>query len=155
MIASSKWVLNSLDVKKAFLHGKVIKHTVYVRPPIEANINQIQKFQKNVYRLADAIRLWYLKLKEELIKLGALMLTLDKEAFIWTKEHKAIGFVACFVGILWGGNEEFSYIIKQLKCTFKIGAEHKEMFNYMGFVSNRTLTAQSYSIRTNTSTPST
>ena len=58
--------------------------------------------------------------------------------FILAKKHKAIGIVACFVdNALWDGNEEFSCIIKQLKSTFKIGAEQKEM------------TSQSYLIRIN------
>ena len=51
----------------------------------------------SVYELADATRFWYLKLKEELIKLGVLTSVLDKEIFIWAKEHKSIGIVACFV----------------------------------------------------------
>ena len=88
--------------------------------------------QKCVYGLADASRFWYLKFKEELIKLGALPLTLDKGIFIWAKEHKVIGIVACFVvDVLLGGNEEFSRIIKQLKSTFQIGAKHKEIFDYL------------------------
>ena len=48
------------------------------------------------------------------------------------KEQKAIGIITCFVSdVLWGANEEFSYIIKQLKSTFKIVAEHKEMLEYV------------------------
>ena len=54
MIASSKWTLNSLDVKTAFLHGKAIERTVYVRPLKEANTSQVWKLQKCVYGLADA-----------------------------------------------------------------------------------------------------
>ena len=53
--------------------------------------------QKCVYDLTDASRFWYLRLKEELINLGALLLTLDKGIFIWNNEHQAIGIVACFV----------------------------------------------------------
>ena len=97
MIASSKWTLNSLDVKTAFLQGKAIECTVYVRPPKEANASQIWKLQKCAWCLVDTSRFWYLKLKEELIKLGDLPLTLDKGIFIWAKEHKAIDIVTCFV----------------------------------------------------------
>ena len=58
----------------------------------------------SVYELADATRFWYLKLKEELIKLGVLTSAFDREIFIWAKGHKAIGIVACFVSYaLWGG----------------------------------------------------
>ena len=73
-----------------------------------------------------------MKLKKELIKLGSLPATLNKGIFILAKEHKAIGIITCFVSdVLWGANKEFSYIIKQLKSTFKIVAEHKEMFEYI------------------------
>ena len=41
--------------------------------------------------------MWYLKLKEELIKLGAFPSTLVKGIFIWAKEHKAIDILTCFV----------------------------------------------------------
>ena len=75
----------------------MIERTVYVRPPKEANTSEVWKLQKCVYELADATRFWYLKLKEELIKLGVLTSVLDKDIFIWAKEHKAIGIVACFV----------------------------------------------------------
>ena len=58
--------------------------------------------------------------------------TLDKGIFNCAKEYKTIGIVACFADdVLWDGNEEFSCIIKQLKSIFKIGAEHKEMFDYI------------------------
>ena len=87
MVASNKWTLNSLDVKTAFLQGKVIERIVYVRPPKEANTSEVWKLQKCVYGLADASRFWYLKLKEKLIKLRALSSTLDKGILIWAKEH--------------------------------------------------------------------
>ena len=86
-----------------------------------------------MYGLTDASRFWYLKWKEELVKLGTLPSTLDKGIFISAKEHKAIGIVACFVDdVLWGGNEAFSCIIKQLKSKFKFGAKRREIFDYIG-----------------------
>ena len=32
-IASNKWKLNSIDVKTAFLQGKPIERTIFIRPP--------------------------------------------------------------------------------------------------------------------------
>ena len=73
----------------------------------------------------------------ELIKLVALPSTLDKGIFIWAKEHSGISHFGYFVDdVLWGKNKEFSCIIKQLKSTFKIGAERKEVFDYIGFHQN-------------------
>ena len=40
IISSNKWSLNSLDVKTAFLQGKLIERTVYVRSPKEAQTNK-------------------------------------------------------------------------------------------------------------------
>ena len=98
MIPSSKWILNSVDVKTAFLHGKAIERTVYVRSlkkPIQVKYGNC----RNVYMASQmqASIVWYLKLKEDLMKLGALPSTLDDGIFICDKEHKAIGIVACFV----------------------------------------------------------
>ena len=69
-------------MKTAFLQGKLIERTVYVRPPKEAQTNKVWKLRKCVYELADAIRYWYLKLREELIKLGATPTQLDQGTFI-------------------------------------------------------------------------
>ena len=41
IIASNKWKIHSLDIKTAFLQGKNLERTVYVRPPKEANTNKI------------------------------------------------------------------------------------------------------------------
>ena len=85
------------------------------------------------------------------MRLGVLPSTLDKGIFIWTKEYKAVSIPTCFVdNNFWEGNEELWCIIK---VTFKIGAERYTLAT-SGFISNRTLTAQSYSLRLNISTSS-
>ena len=70
-ISSNEWSLNSLDVRTAFLQEKLIEWTVYVRPPKEAQTNKVWKLRKWVYGLSDTNRYWYLKWREEPIKLGA------------------------------------------------------------------------------------
>ena len=125
IISSNKWPLNSLDVKTAFLQGKLIERTVYVRPPKEAQTNKVWKLRKCVYGLTDASWYWYLKLREELIKLGATPTQLHEGTFIWSKNNKPIGIMACFVDVLWGGNTEFETIINKLKQAFRIGTENK------------------------------
>ena len=69
-------------MKTAFLQGKLIERTVYVRPPKEAQTNKVWKLRKSFYGLADASRYWYLKFREELIKLGATPTQLDQGTFI-------------------------------------------------------------------------
>ena len=91
------------------------------------------KIRKCIYGLSDASRYWYLKLREELIKLGATPMQLDQGIFIWHKNKISIGIMACFVDdILWGGNSEFENTISKLKQIFCISAEHEQIFHYIG-----------------------
>ena len=69
-IASNSWTLNSIDIKTAFLQGKQINRTVYIRPPKEAQTKMIWCLRKCIYGLADAPRQWYLRVREEFMKLG-------------------------------------------------------------------------------------
>ena len=132
VISSNKWSLNSLDVKTAFLQGKLIEQTAYVHPPKKDQINKVWKHRKCIYGLVDASRYWCLKLREELIKLGATPTQLDQGTFIWSKDSKPIGIMACFVAdVLWGGNTKFETIINNLKQVFCIGTEHEKIFQYI------------------------
>ena len=72
LIAANSWTLNPLDIKTAFLKGKYITREVFVKPRKEAKSANIWKLKKTVYRLADTIRYWHLKIWEELIHLGAI-----------------------------------------------------------------------------------
>ena len=55
---------------------------VYVHPQNEAQTNKVWKLRKSVYGLANACIYWYLKLREELIKLGATPTHIDEGIFI-------------------------------------------------------------------------
>ena len=123
-ITSNKWELNFLDVKTAFLQGKLMEQTVYVKPPKEASTNKIWKLRKCVHGLANASRYWYLKLREEFIKLNAKPVLLDQGIFIWYENSKPIGMMVCFVDdVMWGGSELFVDVVKKLKLRFHIGTE--------------------------------
>ena len=138
VIASNKWQLNSLDVKTAFLQGKPIEREVYVKPPKEANTRKIWKLNKTVYGLADASRNWYLKLKEELNKLGGKLSQLDPGIFAWYQNDQVYGIVILFVDdVLWGGTTQFEEIVKRLKETFHFGAENSQSFDYIGIKLNQ------------------
>ena len=58
------------------------RKTSFKHPPKEANTNKIWKLLKCIYGLADASRYWYLKFREEHIKLGAKPSQLDQGVFI-------------------------------------------------------------------------
>ena len=59
---------------------------LYVQPLKEANTKKTWTPQKCVYDLADTSRYWYLSVKEEFIKLGANVSSVDPGLFYW-KEH--------------------------------------------------------------------
>ena len=99
-------------VKTAFLQGKPIQRTVFVKPPKEAKTDKVWELKKCVYGLADPSRYWYLKLREELIR--ATSIQLDQGIFIWYKDNKPIGIMACFIdNVLWAGNTEFENIVSK------------------------------------------
>ena len=50
-----------------------------------------------VYEIADASRYWYLHIKEELIKLGEKLSTVDQGVFYWKEIGKLTGIPACHV----------------------------------------------------------
>ena len=125
VVSSNKWLINSLDVKTVFLQGKPIERTVFLRPQKEAKTDKVRELKKCIYGLDVASRYWYLKLREELIRLGATPIQLDQGFFIWVKGNKPIGIMACFVDyVLWGGNTEFENIVNKLKQIFYISSEH-------------------------------
>ena len=102
-----------LNLKITLFQGKIIEHTVFARSSEESKTKKVGKLRNCVYKLADASRLCYLKLKKELIRLRATSSILDKGILAWTKEQIFIFIVSCLVDdVFWTGNQEFRYIIK-------------------------------------------
>ena len=83
--ASNHWMCKSMDIKIAFLQSKELDQLIYLDPPKEANVPQgyIWKLSKSVYGLTDASRSWYLTLREELLKSGAVVSKYDQAIFTW------------------------------------------------------------------------
>lgn len=132
-VASKKWKINSIDVKGAFLQGKDIERELFVRPPKEAQTNKIWRLIKCVYGLGDAPRFWYLKVREELAKLGARPSKLDNGIFYFYQNGEIIGIVGLFVDdFLWGGKPSFKPIIDKFKQIFMVGSEKQGIFDYIG-----------------------
>ena len=134
IIASNKWKFNSMDVKTAFLQGKLIERDVFVKPPKESETNVLWKLNKCVYGLADASRYWYLKFREELMKLKAVPCSLDQALFMWYDDkNQLIGITICFVDdVIWAGDETFKSIISAFKTIFHIGSENQASFKFIG-----------------------
>ena len=84
--------------------------------------------------LADASRYWYLCLKEELIKFGANVSSVDLGLFYWKEHYKLVKLFACYVDdMIWGGNKNFNInVINNIKNTFMFGSEETKAFTYLG-----------------------
>ena len=97
IIASNHWKIRTLDIKAAFLQGQKVDQEIYLKLPIEAGNDKLWKLQTIVYGLNDAARVWYLRVKEELIKVKAIMSNFDEAVFFWRVDGKLHGILACHV----------------------------------------------------------
>ena len=134
VIATHRWDLKSIDVQTAFLQGKQMERIVYLKPPKEAHTTSLWKLRKCVYGLSDASRHWYLRVKEEILRLGCEVSQLDQGLFLFFRDGELHGILTCFVDdIVYGGDCEFEEsVISNLKLSFAIGAENSQAFSYVG-----------------------
>ena len=135
IIASMSWHPMSLDIKMAFLHCQSINHTVYIKPPPEANTNMLWWLNKCIYGLADAPRYFYLCLHEVLNESGASVSQLDEALFfVHDKNGHLIGVIACHVDdLLYGGTSQFHQeVINNLHDKLEFGSENSSAFTYIG-----------------------
>ena len=133
-IKRNKWKVRSLDIKTAYLQGKVIEREVYLQPPIEAKTDKIWKLRKAVYGLKDAARSWYDSLMAILKTTGGRKSTVDPTIMMWKEKDKLIGVMCVHVDDLcYGGNEEFNEkVINKIREKIKVGTEENSVFKYIG-----------------------
>ena len=136
IMASNHWMCKSMDIKTAFLQSKELDWLVYLDHPKEANVTPgyIWKLSKYVYGLTDASRSWYMTLREELLKSGAIVSQYDQAIFTWYFGNKLHGIIAtrvndfCFTG--W---EIFqTRVMDRLRRFFRIKSEEVAEFQYIG-----------------------
>ena len=132
--SGNKWNCYTVDVKAAYLQGDTIKRDVFLRPPKEFDIGHIWKLKKTVYGLCDAARAWYIRVKDELIKLGVEKCPLDNSFFFWHVGGVLEGAICLYVDdFLFTGTHNFiETIINKLMNKFKIGSTGKVNFTYVG-----------------------
>ena len=112
------WKLVSIDIKCGFLQEYPIQRVLFVRPPKEAGaIRCVWKLNEVVYGLSDASRAWYLKVVDELPKLGGRVSASDKVLFLRHQSNRLIGMLTAHVGDFVGcGTTAFgSNIIEAIK----------------------------------------
>ena len=136
IISSNHWEVNSLDIQSAFLQGKSITRDVYLMPPKEAGTEMLWKLKKCVYGLTDASRHWYLRVAEELSKLGVHKSIYDDAVFYWYfgKYNVLHGIICTHMDdFFWGGSARFkSSVIDRLKEVFQISQKSHYNFIYVG-----------------------
>ena len=136
LIAANDWDLNSMDIKTAFLQGKEFDRDVFLVPPPEAKVHEglLWKLNKCVYGLTDASRVWYLSVREELIKLGMRPSVHDEAIFTYKVNCKLQGLVSTHVDdFCWAGSKQFEdEVIAAVKRSFKVKSEDKYSFKYLG-----------------------
>ena len=135
-VASSYgWKIHSMDIKAAFLQGKPIDRELFLKPPKEAKANgKLWKLKKVVYGLSDASRVWYLRVLEELTRLGAKVSRYDKATFIIKSNGEMHGVIIVHVDdFLWAGSHELvSRVIDPIRETFRVSKEFDVAFKYVG-----------------------
>ena len=134
LAVAKKWVINSLDVKSAFLQGKRIERDLYILPPKDFRKgNTLWKLNKVVYGLCDASRNWYLRVLEVLNQLQVKETSLDKSVFVY-RTQEIEGIILIHVDdILYFGSERFlSRVMDKFKTTFQISRNEAQAFKYLG-----------------------
>jgi histone deacetylase 1/2 len=90
--AYRKWEIHQLDIKTAFLHGKVDKD-VYMKQPrgfIDGGDEWVCKLQKCLYGLKQAPKAWYDKLCEVLNECGFEPVSADSSFWVNSKEESIV-----------------------------------------------------------------
>ena len=121
-------------MKSAYLQDNDITRDVFLKPPPEFDQGCLWKLNKTVYGLSDAARQWYLRVKDELFRLGVHMCALDPALFSWYNDDVLQGIICLYVDdFLWVGTEEFKRaVVDKLTDMFVIGSKVSKAFKYIG-----------------------
>lgn len=134
--ALMEWKAESGDIKAAFLQGQKLDRPVHIVPPPEAgDQGKLWYLLKPIYGLNDASRSFYLKLVENLIRLGCKRSKFDYAVFLYHQGNQLEGVIGGHVDDLTyaGTNVFYKNIIQPLKNYFKFGKMSAESFKYVGW----------------------
>jgi hypothetical protein len=125
VVVSRGWVLHQMDVKNAFLHGKLQEEVYLDQPPRYEDMshpNYVCGLHKTLYGLKQASRGWHDKIAEYLVTIGFLMLDADHSLYV-RKSDEGIVVIAIYVDdlIVGGDNEkEVEHVKSFLKQKFDV-----------------------------------
>ena len=135
LVAAYQWEIEHIDVQSAFLQGKEITRSVYIKPPVEAQATGLWKLKKCIYGLVDGPRNWYVELKETLVNLGMKVSSLD-DSFLYKKQgdNDISGVMVVHVDdLMFSGDKMFHEgVVRALKEKFRLSTEVKRSFMYTG-----------------------
>jgi hypothetical protein len=118
MAASRGWLLHQMDVKNAFLHGK-LQEEVYLDQPLRyedmSHPNYVCRLRKTLYGLKQALRAWHDKIAEYLVTIGFRMSDADHSFYVH-KSDEGIVVITIYVDdlIVGGDNEKEVEHVKHL-----------------------------------------
>jgi hypothetical protein len=85
--AHRAWDVQQIDIKTAFLHGKMDTEVHMLQPPgFVDGVENVVRVDKSMYGFKQAPRIWYELLNETLQKLGFVPMSADSS--FWVKEDK-------------------------------------------------------------------
>jgi hypothetical protein len=120
-----KWPLRQLDVKNAFLHGKLNERVYMEQPPGFVHTqcpDHVCLLHKSIYGLKQAPRAWFAKLSTCLISIGFICSKADSSLFIY-RHGTILTFLLVYVDdvIITGNTPTFiTSLIKRLNDEFAL-----------------------------------
>ena len=132
--ANEKWLVESSDVRSAFLQSEQIQRDVFVEPPTERRKPGIVwKLKKPCYGLDDASRQWFISFKNTMIDLGMTQSKRESCLFYFQKNNKLHGLLIVHVDdILSAGSKDFDEVILKLREKYTFGKVERKDFVYTG-----------------------
>ena len=122
LAAQKSWVIYQLDVKSAFLHGKINEEVFVDQPPgyeQKGHESKVYRLKKALYGLKQAPRAWYSRIEAYFIKEGFTKCPYEHTLFIKTAGGGKILIVCLYVDdLIFTGNDQL--MLEQLKKSMMI-----------------------------------
>lgn len=109
LVAKKQWQIYQLDVKSAFLHGKLSEDVFVEQPPgyvVKGEEHKVYKLGKALYGLKQAPRAWYSRNESYFMKEGFQKCPYEHTLFL-KKSERGILIVCRYVDdLIFAGNDE-------------------------------------------------
>jgi len=113
LAAQKGWLIYQLDVKSAFLHGK-LDETMCVDQPCgcekKGDEHKVYKLKKALYGLKQAPRAWYSRIKAYFLKEGFEKCDYEHTLFVKREKEDIVLIVSLYVDdLIFTGNDELMF----------------------------------------------